>query len=84
MSPPTVIVYTKPSGCPGCIGTKRWLDKRGIKYTEISLADVEPKMMDQFREWGYAAAPVVLIYRAGVLTARWSEFRPDLLEKELS
>ena len=77
----TITVYTKPSGCPQCVGTKRWLDGRGVEYTTVSLADVEPTLMAQFRAWGHTEAPVVTVEVGGKLAAHWSGFRPDRLEE---
>lgn len=32
----TITVYTQPS-CQPCKATKRWLDKRGITFTEVDV-----------------------------------------------
>lgn len=75
-------LYTKPSGCPQCVGTKLWLDKRGIEYEAISLADITPALSNQFRAWGFATAPVaILTDDRGRIVDRWCQFRPDLLSK---
>ena len=73
----TVRVYTTPN-CVQCIQTKRWLDKKGVHYTTVDLAD--PANINDYettREVGYKAAPIVAI--GTDYEAHWSGFRPDLL-----
>ena len=73
----TVRVYTTPN-CVQCIQTKRWLDKKGVHYTAVDLAD--PANMGDYeaiRALGYAAAPVVAI--GADYEIHWCGFRPDLL-----
>ena len=73
----TVRVYTTPN-CVQCIQTKRWLDKKGVHYATVDLAD--PANMGDYeaiRALGYKAAPVVAI--GNNYEAHWSGFRPDLL-----
>lgn len=74
-----ITVYSKPSGCPQCVATKRFLDSRGIGYEAISLADVEPVLMAHFRSMGHTEAPVVTVHDGDELLTNWSGFRPDLL-----
>ena len=73
----TVRVYTTPN-CSQCAMTKMWLDKKGVHYATVDLAD--PANMGDYeaiRALGYKAAPVVVI---GIdYEAHWSGFRPDLL-----
>ena len=73
----TVRVYTTPN-CNQCAMTKMWLNKKGVHYTTVDLAD--PANINDYeaiRALGYKAAPVVAIgtdyeiHRSG--------FRPDLL-----
>ena len=73
----TVRVYTTPN-CVQCIQTKRWLDKKGVHYTTVDLAD--PANINDYettREVGYKAAPIVAI--GDDYEIHWSGFRPDLL-----
>ena len=70
-------VYTLPN-CVQCIQTKRWLDKKGVHYTTVDIAD--PANINDYeavRALGYKAAPVVAI--GTDYEAHWSGFRPDLL-----
>ena len=73
----TVRVYTTPN-CVQCIQTKRWLDKKGVHYTTVDLAD--PANINDYEAMlalGYSAAPIVVI--GTDYEAHWSGFRPDLL-----
>lgn len=55
--------------------TKKFLTREGIEYKEIDLTQDE-SAMEQVKEWGYAAAPVVL---AG--NEHWSGFKLDYLRQ---
>lgn len=73
----TVRVYTTPN-CGQCAMTKKWLDKKGVHYTTVDLAD--PANMGDYeaiRALGYKAAPIVAI--GTDYEIHWSGFRPDLL-----
>lgn len=65
-----ITVFSKP-GCPGCMATKRTLDKSGAAYRIIDIT-LDPSAADQVRELGYSALPVVVYGEAN-----WSGFRPD-------
>lgn len=71
-----VIVYTAPS-CGGCIGTKNWLAKKGVEYTEIPVTE------EIIKAKGLTAAPFIEIIEkspsGGSLKDSWSGFRPDRL-----
>ena len=73
----TVRVYTTPN-CNQCAMTKKWLDKKGVHYATVDLAD--PANINDYEamlELGYAAAPIVVI--GTDYEVHWSGFRPDLL-----
>ena len=73
----TVRVYITPS-CWQCAMTKKWLNRKGVHYTTVDLAD--PANINDYeaiRALGYKAAPVVAI--GNNYEAHWSGFRPDLL-----
>ena len=73
----TVRVYTTPN-CSQCAMTKKWLNKKGIHYTTVDLAD--PANINDYEAMvalGYAAAPIVVI--GNDYEVHWSGFRPDLL-----
>ena len=73
----TVRVYTTPA-CPQCAMTKMWLDKKGVHYSTVDLAD--PANINDYEAMlalGYKAAPIVAI--GTDYEIHWSGFRPDLL-----
>ena len=73
----TVRVYTTPN-CSQCAMTKMWLNKKGIHYTTVDLAD--PANINDYaaiRALGYTSAPVVAI--GNDYEVHWYGFRPDLL-----
>lgn len=55
-----VVVYTTPS-CPWCEMTKRYLQARGISYTEIDVSEDYNAAMDMVRKSGQMGVPVVEI-----------------------
>ena len=70
-------LYTTPN-CGQCAMTKMWLDKKGVHYTTVDLAD--PANVNDYeavRALGYKAAPVVAI--GNNYETHWCGFRPDLL-----
>ena len=73
----TVRVYTTPN-CNQCAMTKMWLDKKGVHYTTVDLAD--PANINDYeaiKALGYKSAPIVAI--GTDYETHWSGFRPDLL-----
>ena len=70
-------LYTTPN-CGQCAMTKMWLDKKGVHYSTVDLAD--PANMGDYeaiRALGYKAAPIVAI--GTDYEVHWYGFRPDLL-----
>ena len=63
-----VTVYTNPQ-CVQCDMTKRELTKLEIPFDVVEL-DKNPKLLAEFKEKGYLAAPIVV---AG--TEAWSGFK---------
>ena len=73
----TVRVYTTPN-CVQCVQTKRWLDKKGVHYQTVDLADpANTGDYEAVKALGYMQAPVVAI--GTDYEVHWSGFRPDLL-----
>ena len=68
----TVTVFTKPH-CPQCNATKRQLDKLGVPYETVDLAD-NPSTLEQLQQAGFKQAPVVI-----TPDNSWSGYRPDLI-----
>lgn len=52
-----VTVYSTPS-CVQCMQTKKVLDREGIVYTEVNLAE-HPEKVAEFKELGHLSAPIV-------------------------
>jgi len=67
-------IYTNPN-CIQCDMTKKQFDKRGIEYESIDLSTV-PKLVEEFKEAGYLAAPVV-VTKIGT----WAGFKPELISQ---
>lgn len=55
-----VIVYTTPT-CPWCQMVKRYLDARGIPYTEIDVSQNYQAAMEMIQKSGQTGVPVVEI-----------------------
>ena len=73
----TVRVYTTPN-CNQCAMTKMWLDKKGVHYSAVDLAD--PANIGDYeaiRALEYRTAPIVVI--GDDYETIWCGFRPDLL-----
>jgi len=68
-----VTVYSTPN-CPQCLTTKRMMDKKGIKYSEVNLTE-HPEKLAEFMEQGYTQAPIVTTD-----IKIWSGFRFEKIE----
>lgn len=55
-----VIVYSTPT-CPWCGVAKRYLDGKGIAYTEVNVAADHQAAMDMVRKTGQQGVPVIEI-----------------------
>lgn len=69
----SITVYTKPA-CVQCNATYKALDKAGVEYEVIDIAD-DSEARDYVMALGYLQAPVVV---AG--DEHWSGFRPDRIK----
>ena len=67
-------IYTNPN-CIQCDMTKKQFDKRGVEYESIDLSTV-PKLVEEFKQAGYLAAPVV-VTKIGT----WAGFKPELISQ---
>lgn len=65
-----ITVYTKPA-CVQCNATYRALDRAGIEYSIVDIAE-NPDARDYVMALGYLQAPVVVVG-----DDHWSGFRPD-------
>ena len=70
-----VTVYSKPA-CVQCTATKKALERKGIRYTEVDLTTNDAALEYVTEELGYSAAPVVVVDDHH----HWSQFRPDLID----
>ncbi|MCS7216919.1 MAG: glutaredoxin domain-containing protein [Candidatus Bipolaricaulaceae bacterium] len=55
-----VIVYTTPT-CPWCQMVKRYLEARGIPYTEVDVSQNYQAALEMVRKSGQTGVPVVEI-----------------------
>lgn len=66
----SITVYTKPR-CVQCDATKRALDKKGIAYQTVDMAQ-DLQALEYVKSLGYQQAPVVI-----TADDHWAGFRPD-------
>ncbi len=66
-----ITLYTKPA-CVQCDATKRALDRAGLTYREVDLAE-DADAMAYVQGLGYRQAPVVIASDG----QHWSGFQPD-------
>lgn len=66
-------VYTLP-GCVQCKLTTQKLDRDGLEYELVDMAN--PEHLAYAKSLGYQSAPVVLYG-----DEHWSGFRPDLIQQ---
>lgn len=65
---PQITIYTRP-WCGGAMRVKRWLDQRGIPYTEIDIAkDSEAARTVEALNNGYQSVPTLLFDGVHVAT----------------
>ena len=74
MSTSTITVYSKPA-CVQCTATYRAMDKLGLHYEVIDLAEDEAALLDVMA-MGYQQVPVVVDG-----DDHWSGFRPDNIKR---
>lgn len=76
---PQITVYTRP-WCGGSMRVKRWLDQKGIPYTEIDIStDKESARHVEELNGGYQSVPTMLFDGVHVAT----EPRTEELERLL-
>ena len=80
MTTRTIKLYTQPN-CQPCKATKRWWDKRGIKYQEIDVTE-SPADAAAIRALGFKESPVVIVSTGDPeMDLMWSGFDPNNLTK---
>jgi glutaredoxin-like YruB-family protein len=55
-----VIVFSTPT-CPHCRSAKRYLDKKGIQYTDVDVSRDRRAARDMVRRSGQQGVPQILI-----------------------
>lgn len=70
----TITIYSKPA-CVQCNATYKALDKAGLDYTIVDLAE-DDDACEYVKALGYLQAPVVVTD-----TDHWSGFRPDRIKQ---
>ncbi|QRY51717.1 glutaredoxin domain-containing protein [Mycolicibacterium septicum] len=68
-------VYTQPA-CPPCKAIKLALDKAGIDYVAVDIAE-NPSARNLVKNLGYNSTPVVVVSDDW----HWSGFKPSELDK---
>lgn len=69
-----VTVFSK-NNCMQCHMVKKWLSDKAVQFQEINI-DEQPQYIDQVREMGFMAAPIIVKD-----TLSFSGFRPTELAK---
>lgn len=72
---PAYTVYTKP-GCPNCVKTMEYFDRKGITYQAIDITKVPAALAYITEDLGYSEAPVIVSADG---TDHWSGIRMDKL-----
>jgi mycoredoxin len=76
---PQITVYTRP-WCGGTMRVKRWLDQKGIPYTEIDIStDKESARYVEKLNGGYQSVPTILFDGVHVATEPGTEELERLL-----
>lgn len=76
---PEITIYTRP-WCGGVMRVKRWLERRGIPYTEVDITrDLEAARRVEALNGGYQSVPTILIDGVHVATEPSTEELERLL-----
>lgn len=57
---PKVVVFSTPT-CPHCRSAKRYLDKKGVQYTDVDVSRDRRAARDMVRRSGQQGVPQILI-----------------------
>lgn len=74
-STPDYTVYTKP-GCPNCVKTMEYFDRKGITYSAVDITEVPEALTYICEDLGYSEVPVVVSADG---ENHWSGIRMDKL-----
>jgi len=78
MADKKVVIYSTPT-CPYCKRAKDYLSRKGIRYTDIDVAQDREKAKEMTQKSGQMSVPVIIIDDEIVVG-----FNQALLEKLLS
>jgi len=53
-----IMIYTTPT-CPYCRMAKEYLDKKGVKYTNMDVAGSREKAQEMIKKSGQMGVPVI-------------------------
>jgi len=57
---PKVVVFSTPT-CPHCRSAKRYLDKKGVRYTDVDVSRDRRAARDMVRRSGQQGVPQIVI-----------------------
>ncbi len=60
MADKKVVVYSTPT-CPYCKRAKEYLSRKGIRYTDIDVAQDKEKAKEMTQKSGQMSVPVIII-----------------------
>ncbi|HBS58233.1 MAG: glutaredoxin domain-containing protein [Bacillota bacterium] len=58
--PKKVVVYSTPT-CPHCVTVKKYLQDKGISYTDLDVAQDQDAREEMMEKTGRMAVPVVMV-----------------------
>jgi mycoredoxin len=76
---PEITIFTRP-WCGGVMRVKRWLERRGIPYTEVDITqDLEAARQVEALNGGHQSVPTILVDGVHVATEPSTEELERLL-----
>ncbi len=60
MADKKVVIYSTPT-CPYCKRAKEYLSRKGIRYTDINVAQDKEKAKEMTQKSGQMSVPVIII-----------------------
>lgn len=61
-----IVVYSTPT-CGHCLNVKKYLQEKGVEYSEINVAEDEQARAEMIEKAGRMAVPVILVDDAVVV-----------------
>lgn len=75
---PSVTLYMIPN-CPPCDSVRRYLDRRGVPFSEVNIAHQPKERAVMKRTTGYVSVPTVVVGKTAI-----NGFNPGWLGSELT